>query len=317
MAEKVDYKPLLLVEVPLPPAGENDGEDRETYDIARHVGAGMVDMAILAPSMIAGGPLLWWGAKALWNYLRTKPTEAGAEAPDQDFGGGERLVSMLLRSPALERLTFEQARHSDRRFPPGHPLPGRFYRQHPLASSRDDKLAVFIPLEMFDELLLKEREAELIRVLTDLGASEVTISESESSTSSASGSAKVGVAGGGGVEGGVNAGATSSDSNVRTFSFVGRPWSEDFEFDRSPFGWLDFEPSWDAIAYARVRGGCTEATLTLTRETSFSLGAELGVSGLMEHLAAVSAEASAERRKAAEHTVKVQFPGRAGASAEQ
>ncbi|MGB3511853.1 MAG: hypothetical protein WBA93_21975 [Microcoleaceae cyanobacterium] len=51
-------------------------------------------------------------------------------------------------------------------FPPGHPLPGKLYRAHPLKSKSNK----YIPIEVFDSLLYAEREAELIRLLVDLGA---------------------------------------------------------------------------------------------------------------------------------------------------
>jgi hypothetical protein len=312
MVEMVDYKPLLLVEAPLPLAEQSlhDDEAHRVWDAVSSIG---VAETIITSSLIGG---LWLGARALLDRPSASPGEASVDRPDQTLGDEKHLVSMLLRSPVLERLSFEEARKSGRRFPPGHPLPGRFYRQHPLAASRPDKTSVFIPIEMFDDLLLREREAELIRVLTDLGASEVTIVEDESNTAAASASAKVEATVGGGVKAGLSGESSSSDSRVRIFKFVGRPWSEGFEFDSSPFGWLDFEPSWDAIAYARVRGGCTEATIRLTRETSFSLGAKLGVTGLVERLAAVSAEVEGRRTKAAEYSVRVQFPGWAEAAAE-
>ena len=43
-------------------------------------------------------------------------------------------------------------------FPPGHPLPGKLYRSHPLKS----KINNYIPIEAFDYLLYAEREDELI-----------------------------------------------------------------------------------------------------------------------------------------------------------
>lgn len=58
-------------------------------------------------------------------------------------------------------------------FPPGHPLPGKLYRAHPLKSKSNK----YIPIEVFDSLLYAEREAELIRLLVDLGATQITIKE--------------------------------------------------------------------------------------------------------------------------------------------
>ncbi|NEQ41517.1 MAG: hypothetical protein F6K40_37120 [Okeania sp. SIO3I5] len=58
-------------------------------------------------------------------------------------------------------------------FPPGHPLPGKLYRAHPLKSKSNK----YIPIEVFDSLLYAEREAELIRLLVDLGATKITIKE--------------------------------------------------------------------------------------------------------------------------------------------
>ena len=61
-------------------------------------------------------------------------------------------------------------------FPPGHRLPGKLYRAHPLKSKSNK----YIPIEVFDSLLYAEREAELIRLLVDLGATKITIKEKKS-----------------------------------------------------------------------------------------------------------------------------------------
>ncbi|GAB7214061.1 hypothetical protein [Dickeya oryzae] len=42
------------------------------------------------------------------------------------------------------------------------------------------------------------------------------------------------------------------------------------------FFWLEYEPSWNAVVYAREHGGCLTASLELNEITSFSVDKSIG-----------------------------------------
>jgi hypothetical protein len=119
-------------------------------------------------------------------------------------------------------------------FPIGHPLPDRFYRQHPLK----EKANHYYPVELFHVLLRDEREEELIQLLSDLGANKIMIQNQ----------------------------ATSSESfeGDRIFEFPGKRWSSNLKFDPTRYLWLAYEQTWQTLAYARIHQGCSSASLELT-----------------------------------------------------
>lgn len=162
-------------------------------------------------------------------------------------------------------------------FPPGHPQVGGTYIQHPLAELRGaNKEAVYIPADMFDEILLQERECELLKLLVELGASRICITEKTADehrredVASVSGGSKAAAA-----QADLSASwKTSKDSEVgnqRSYSLAGREWRQGAQLDSSKFAWVHFEPSWGALVYAREVGGCLSATLEITAKTTFSL----------------------------------------------
>lgn len=60
-------------------------------------------------------------------------------------------------------------------FPPGHPMPNKLYRQHPLP----DKKHYYMPNDYYYKILLEEKEVELIKILCDLGANKIEMYEEE------------------------------------------------------------------------------------------------------------------------------------------
>lgn len=172
-------------------------------------------------------------------------------------------------------VSVERADQLGYRFPPGHPKTGQIYRLHPLAKLSDSgKGGVYIPEEGYDELLLDEREAELIRLLVELGATRIAISEKldRNANAALSASANAGVKGlgEGKVEGGTKSNSTELNHESREFKLKGKPWQRGEKIDRSNFAWVAFEPSWGAMVTAREVGECTKAALEIREETTFS-----------------------------------------------
>lgn len=157
-------------------------------------------------------------------------------------------------------------------FPPGHPQVGQVYRQHPLAKlAKSGKASVYIPSDKYDDLLLEEREAELLRLLVHLGATKVSITKEHNGSNEKRMSA--GVAAGVSQISEFDLSGTSHSSGrldsrgTREFELVGRDWIVGDRLDRSQFAWVAFEPSWNALIDAREVGGCVKAALEM-RETS-------------------------------------------------
>lgn len=160
-------------------------------------------------------------------------------------------------------------------FPPGHPQIGQSYKIHPLAKlSGSEKAKVYIPQDSYDETLLREREAELIRLLVELGATKISILEKNRVTlnaiTSAGATVEHKILGKAGGEGCSSSESTVDDLDLREFELAGRPWVGGDRIDRSQFGWLAFEPSWGAVVAARELGQCTKAAIEIREETTFA-----------------------------------------------
>lgn len=165
-------------------------------------------------------------------------------------------------------------------FPPGHPVSRTFYKQHPLASYRPEKRNYFIPSSIYDAILFAEREAELIGILVDLGATKIRIFKS----SSKSGHANIAVAGKVGMSAievaakfkAMSASEQESFDN-RELELDGSNWHQGDTLDRSKYGWLHFEPDWEALVKAREVGHCRTAEIELFKRTSFHTESESAI----------------------------------------
>ncbi|GAD23471.1 hypothetical protein AVS7_03231 [Acidovorax sp. MR-S7] len=208
---------------------------------------------------------------ALAQLLASDPQKSAA--PELLAKGEQEFASFV----GENGITVATAKKRGYTFPPGHPQVGGTYMLHPLAElPAANKGAVYIPAEMFDDVLLQERESELLKLLVELGASRICITERvadanrRESVASVSGGAKA-------VAAQVDASAhlrTSKDyelGNERSYVLAGKAWPQGTQLDSSKFAWVHFEPSWGALVYAREIGGCLSATLEITEKTTFSL----------------------------------------------
>lgn len=245
-------------------------------------GAAVVGARIAAG--VLAGPLLGLPAGLLISAAATSPAVARLFAKDK-----EQLPTELQSEERAELEQFmrrhahsiQMAADAGFVFPPGHPQVGQVYKQHPLATVKNaGKTDVYIPADKYDELLLEEREAELLRLLVHLGATRVTITRTQKSTSSRkingaiTGSAAIG---GASLEASTESSDEVSVLDVREFELAGREWKDGDRLDRSRFAWVRFEPSWDALIEAREVGGCVKAALEVRENTSFSSDRSLAI----------------------------------------
>lgn len=205
------------------------------------------------------------------------PTLGSLLSADEGEDKTARAQKEMLLTAFVERATFSptQAKAAGYRFQPGHPMAGKSYRRHPLADfSITETENLYIPSESYDAHVLEERESELIRLLVSLGAIRISITK----ITTASNGHRLET--GGSVDAGPiitakagykdNTQHAAATTDTRVFNLNGCPWNTSTQVDRSSFFWLAFEPSWKAVLFAREHGGCTEASLELKENTSFS-----------------------------------------------
>lgn len=182
-------------------------------------------------------------------------------------------------------------------FPPGHPVSRTFYKQHPLASYRPEKRNYYIPSSMYDSTLFAEREAELMGIFVDLGATKIRIftSSAYSSSSTIASTGKIGM---GAFEAAAKFKALSESEKEsfdnRELVLDGQVWHQGNVLDRTKYGWLSFEPEWEAIVKAREVGHCRTAEIELFKRSTFHTESESAVK-LRQHFA--KAEASTSQAK--------------------
>ena len=165
-------------------------------------------------------------------------------------------------------------------FPPGHPLPSRFYVVHPLKKKNNS----YIPVEKFESLLYQERESELIKILVDLGATEISIQELSSRQVQGSINAESSIDYIGGVRGEIGGENNNLKSTNKVFELKPKTYNPQ-NFDSNKYSWLSYEPDWESMVHARLKGGCLSFSIELTSDTCFSSYAQLGLTeGLLQNL---------------------------------
>lgn len=210
-------------------------------------------------------------------------------------------------------MTPAQAEKAGFRFELGHPLVGKVYKRHPLAGAATyDKHNLYIPSERYDQILLAEREAELIKMLVDMGAIRIQISKKSAGAapSSIDGSASTDVAG----YGGGSASYSSKNDNSRNamdsreFRLRGKQWHEGDRLARADYFWLTFEPSWAAVVMAREIGACEVASLEIRETTSFSNDRNIEFQIKAQMLqAGANAQITASTEEETEYFITVEF----------
>ena len=153
---------------------------------------------------------------------------------------------------------------SELNFPPGYPIPGKIYRQHPLQSKHHS----YYPAASYYSVLLEERETELIQILSDLGAIKITVQA-------------------------LAAGETGSDTvgSEQVFEYPGEPWSSNMSFDPSKYSWVEYEPTWLRVIESRIRHRCLSTSFELSIDISNTLADQFeGIRGLAKQLHSIHPE---------------------------
>ncbi|MDJ0637144.1 MAG: hypothetical protein QNJ34_28480 [Xenococcaceae cyanobacterium MO_188.B29] len=188
-------------------------------------------------------------------------------------------------------------------FPPGHPLPNRFYRVHPLKNKNHQ----YIPAEQFESLLYKERESELIKLLVDLGATDICVQELSSSKTKESVEGKVSLIGLGEGSFEKNGESQKLSSNSQITKLKPKNWTPE-NFNPEIYSWLPYEPYWESLVYARLKGGCLSSSIELTSDTSFAISAQLGLAeGLFKNLGSLGFGGEFSRLRKEKKRFEVKF----------
>lgn len=208
-------------------------------------------------------------------------------------------------------ITPEMAAHKNYHFQPGHPQVNLAYIRHPLSEYNETKKNLYIPSDNLDDILLQEREAEMVRVFVTLGATKIEFHKEslEKKSNSVKAKLEAGIPyGTGEAEISTNSASVGIDTNKRVIKLSEREWKQDTQIDRSQFSWLSFEPSWEAIVFARENGGCLSAELELKKKTVFSSSQE-GKAGIGANLfnASASAGVTLNNEEDEIYTVHVEF----------
>ena len=170
--------------------------------------------------------------------------------------------------------TSRRAKELEYSFPPGHPQVGQTYIEHPLSGLAGRKKNVYIPYDKYDSILLEEREAELIRLLVTLGATRILITKNRGSDFKKSlgldSELELSI-----FKCSISGNSTVNDietcTDKREYILDGSDLKKGQSIDRSLFAWIDFEPSWESLVFAREVGGCTKAELDIKENAIFSI----------------------------------------------
>lgn len=233
------------------------------------VAAGLAALAPIAPVPILIAAATSAIAPSVIALL-TQPRNTESK-PDQIAKDAERAqqeINLFLKQHAV---TLEQAKCRQYTFPIGHPKVGSTYRLHPLAST---KSAIFknsyILDSNFTETILAQKEAELVTMLIDMGATKIEIKETVLNNRDKSKNADLS---GGNLMASAEASVNNKEENrntlekIKTIHLSGKPWHSTDTIDLSKFSWLQTETNWQSIVYAREVGGCLSADIEINEST--------------------------------------------------
>ncbi|HCM64701.1 MAG TPA: hypothetical protein DIT05_19495 [Morganella sp. (in: Bacteria)] len=196
-------------------------------------------------------------------------------------------------------LTIEETKGRKLKFPPGHPIVGLFYRLHPLDKINPEKESLYIPDEYYEQLLLQEREAELLRILINLGATKIKIIKVNNKVNNKNIQYEANIEASASVPFSVDAGINKQshqqdcEGETRLFELVGKKWVSGDLLDRKEYSWLPFEPQWGSLILAREVGGCTRAAVEMTSKSIFSVDVSARAK-LQTHIMSSNAELKIE-----------------------
>jgi hypothetical protein len=238
----------------------------------------------------------------------------------------------------IQDLEVVKERYEDIEFSPGHPIPGYLYRQHPLKS----KKTTYVEYQSYYSLLLEEKQAELTKLLFELGAKEIYILNTTSSELNSQFGIKADSSFTVEAEGnlGNNTRAKKKidmsldlafDNMIRNqnalsklnyYSCIGKPWNKQMKINERNYEWLPYSPEWDTIIKGRIDNQLKCALIRLTIDISntmnsnfsmkhgMSFDAEVSTSGSVssEHKSGIGVSLGNENGNQSLRIIKVRFP---------
>ena len=177
-------------------------------------------------------------------------------------------AALKMRSHDAEVLLLARGEAFDLRLPPPHPLPRTVYIGHPLVPAQ------YYPAAFFHRYLIEHKFAELLMLLTSLGASSIKVQQVQ-------GRRKDDLIES--VIGGIPGLDAKVNSKKKVFSRSQLAWSGTLPGHRRPhlpegqMVWYDWEPMWKHIAEARISYGQQEFNLALRHDDSMGVDRDLKV----------------------------------------
>lgn len=152
-------------------------------------------------------------------------------------------------------------------FPAGHPRYDTAYVGHPLRAER------YMPLATFHHRIFEDKFNELISLLSELGATKLSIGFSSDQKQKASAKASFNF---------VEELLASVRGSIETYSISSVEGNFDARFNPSEapkipndLAWLEHEPTWLRVAKSRLNSGLTQIDVSLRYEDDFGIDASL------------------------------------------
>ncbi|MDJ0797875.1 MAG: hypothetical protein QNJ51_13845 [Calothrix sp. MO_167.B12] len=257
----------------------------------------------------------------LWNLLFSQQevpplSELKNEMEKQGFD--EKTSQEIIKLWELNYVTIEDSEvmeesFKDIKFNPGHPIPGYLYRRHPLKS----KKTTYVEYQSYYSLLLEEKQAELTKILFELGAREIYILNTTSSelkrqfgmqvnmgsTVKAEGSLGDNIKGRKKIDISLDLafeniiGNGDGFSRLNYYNCVGKPWDKYMKINEKNYEWLHYSPDWDSIIKGRIDNQLTNALIRLTIDTHSTIIRNFS----MKHGASFDAEIPTSASVSSEH----------------
>lgn len=177
-------------------------------------------------------------------------------------------------------LTKSEAKSEGFEFPAGHPIVEQGYKLHPLAEQCESKKRFYIPADSYDDFLMQERESELFKLLVTMGATEIEISthvENIFENNSAHNLTASNAINSAGYQSSSSRSSDINSLNTRKFTLCGVEWKKSDTVNPSDFLWLEYEPSWQSLIFAREVAGCTSAAIEIKESSKYSLDRNVAI----------------------------------------
>ena len=116
-------------------------------------------------------------------------------------------------------------------FPAMHPQPNGLYRQHLLPRWK----STYYPVDSYFTYLFEERKRELLQILADLGATNITLQPSEQTD------------------------LANRSLTAQVWEFPGKSWSSTRVFNPSRYAWLTYDQQLDSLVNNRLSHGLNKA----------------------------------------------------------